>query len=498
MRKILAFTLCAIFVLFTISVRAQVYVSPNGNDANDGSIDKPFKTISRALASVSAGDTVYLREGVYELSSTIKTNTNGSDSNYIKIWAYPGETPELDFSSQSYSSSSRGIQLSKKYWYLKGLKIHNAGDNGIHISGSHNIVEDCILYDNKDTGLQISNGGSYNLIINCDSYGNYDSGSHGENADGFAAKLEIGPGNEFRGCRAYDNSDDGWDCYESSEKIIFDSCWSFRNGYNIWGDSNFQGDGNGFKVGGNYIPGPHVLTRCIAFDNRGKGFDQNHNTAGVTLYNCTAYRNKGYNFSFYETPDTLTNDLRNNISYDGSVRIDDTALQINNSWQGFSVTSDDFTSLDTSAATNPRTPDWKLPEISFLRLSQGSSLIDAGIDVGLAYEGTAPDLGAFEYGTATAVKNYTFSKALAFELYQNYPNPFNPSTTISFSVQKESYISLKVYNAIGKEVAALIKGNKPAGEYHINFNAGNFSSGIYFYKLSAGSFTMIKKMILLK
>ncbi|MDO8550214.1 MAG: T9SS type A sorting domain-containing protein [Ignavibacteria bacterium] len=103
--------------------------------------------------------------------------------------------------------------------------------------------------------------------------------------------------------------------------------------------------------------------------------------------------------------------------------------------------------------------------------------------------------GQFEYSEAIELE---ISPPLIFDLEQNYPNPFNPSTKISYSVPKSGYVSLKVYNALGQEVAALVNGIKEAGNHKIDFNASNLNSGIYFYKLEAGDFTQVKKMTLIK
>jgi len=85
-----------------------------------------------------------------------------------------------------------------------------------------------------------------------------------------------------------------------------------------------------------------------------------------------------------------------------------------------------------------------------------------------------------------------------FSLEQNYPNPFNPSTTISFSIPKEDFVSLKVFNSLGEEIAELVNETKPAGNYSFTFDANGLSSGIYLYKISAGNFVETKKMILIK
>jgi len=91
-----------------------------------------------------------------------------------------------------------------------------------------------------------------------------------------------------------------------------------------------------------------------------------------------------------------------------------------------------------------------------------------------------------------------------FELKQNYPNPFNPNTTLSFVIGHLSFVTLKIYDILGREIAILVSEEKPAGEYEVEFNASNpasgtgLSSGIYFYVLNAGGRTLSKKMCLIK
>ncbi len=85
-----------------------------------------------------------------------------------------------------------------------------------------------------------------------------------------------------------------------------------------------------------------------------------------------------------------------------------------------------------------------------------------------------------------------------FSLNQNYPNPFNPSTVIDFAVPKTAFVTVKVYDLMGKEVKTLVNETKQAGYYSLNFNASNLTSGVYFYKITAGDFTASKKMMLVK
>ncbi|MBE2217818.1 MAG: T9SS type A sorting domain-containing protein [Ignavibacteria bacterium] len=103
---------------------------------------------------------------------------------------------------------------------------------------------------------------------------------------------------------------------------------------------------------------------------------------------------------------------------------------------------------------------------------------------------TAGTRESFDFTDLTTPKSY--------ELSQNYPNPFNPSTTIEFSVPKDAAVTLKIYDVLGKEVATLVNEQKPTGTYIVNWNASNFSSGLYFYKLTAGDFNQTKKMFLVK
>ena len=103
--------------------------------------------------------------------------------------------------------------------------------------------------------------------------------------------------------------------------------------------------------------------------------------------------------------------------------------------------------------------------------------------------------GTFEYSNAIEVEITTLTE---FSLEQNYPNPFNPTTLITFGLQEKSIVSLKVFNLIGEEVALLLNEEKAAGVHTLTFNSESLPSGVYFYKLQAGSFTQTKKMILLR
>ncbi len=100
--------------------------------------------------------------------------------------------------------------------------------------------------------------------------------------------------------------------------------------------------------------------------------------------------------------------------------------------------------------------------------------------------------------SVTSVKNLEDALPNRFTLEQNYPNPFNPSTKIQFSIPSQEHVSLKIYDALGREVKNIINANLAAGSYSLDFDASRLSSGVYYYRVEAGSFVQMKKMILTK
>jgi len=413
------FVLCVLFAACS-AYCSTYFVDPNGNDTTgNGSIGSPFKTIPKAVSLVVAGDTIYLRGGTHNYSATITLSTSGSSGNLITLQNYQDEIPILDFTLQPNADAYPGIALTGNYWYLKGFIIQYAGFNGVRVTGAHNILERLITRSNGDTGLHLHAPAADNKVINCDSYLNYDPEEGGQDADGFGAKgptggaSSLGAGNEFHGCRAWNNSDDGFDFWWAGAAVIVEDCWAWRNGDDVWGDGGFTGNGNGFKLG--HGGGAHKLIRCIAYDHKTHGIDLNGNTSGVTIYNCTCVSSAGYNFFFDEH--SSIHKMRNNLSHLGSVTIYDEIDDTYNSWNGFTVTNADFVSLDpkmnditnpdtySNADSNgidrPRGPNGELPKLAFLRLAAASSLIDAGIDVGEPFVGDGPDLGAFEHADLT-------------------------------------------------------------------------------------------------
>jgi len=382
----------------SVTPRASSYVS------SDATVVDSASEIISAIKNASAGDVIYVRSGTYYFSEAVDLTANGKSGSAITLRKYPTDSsrPVFNFSSESEKSSNRGLELSGNYWYIYGIDVQYAGDNGMHISGNHNIVEFSTFSHCADTGLQLDSGASYNLIKNVDSYYNADSSL--ENADGFAAKLGIGEGNKFYGCRAWNNLDDGYDGYlrgANGVTTTYEHCWAIRNGYLESGDGS-GGDGNGFKTGGSdnkKLKHNAIYTNSIAAGNAEDGFDHNSNRGTVTIYNGVGYKN-GRNFGFSSKNPLKKLTIKNSISYKGSssdtFKASSTSLS-NNSWSGsVSLSSSDFESMDIDDLLSDRQSDGSLPDVQFFHLSNGSDLIDAGTSVGLTYDGDAPDIGAFE------------------------------------------------------------------------------------------------------
>ncbi|WP_210573073.1 carbohydrate-binding protein [Streptomyces sp. GESEQ-4] len=307
----------------TPPVGRALYVAPNGTDSAAGTQAAPT-TLTSAISRISAGGTIYLRGGTYNQASTvtIPAGSNGSASARTTLAAYPGETPVLNFSSQTESSSNRGLQLNASYWHIKGLIVERAGDNGIFVGGSNNVVERTVTRFNRDTGLQLgrmtsttptAQWPSNNLILSAESHDNADS--DGEDADGFAAKLTSGTGNVFRNAVAHNNIDDGWDLYTYADEdpigpVTIEDSLSYENGTLSDGSQAGNGDRNGYKLGGEDVPVNHIVRRSFAVDNGKHGFTYNSNPGSMTISNNVSVDNTERNFNF----DAGTSVFRNNTS----------------------------------------------------------------------------------------------------------------------------------------------------------------------------------------
>jgi hypothetical protein len=427
----------------TVAHAADYYVAPTGDDSAAGTEAAPWASMAHAQSVAVGGDTVHFRGGTYSYTAgtstcssqtatinAIQLNKSGSADKLIHYVAYAGEKPAFDFSGIKDSCRVTGIRVTGSYLHLEGLEIRGVPQNntanheswGVWNSGSNNVFELLDLHDNMGPGLFIQDGGN-NLVLNCDSHDNYDPNSStgpGTNADGFGCHIGAsGKGNVFRGCRAWYNSDDGYDLIQAQVPVTIENCWSFSNGYRSGTTTSSGGDGNGFK-GGGYgspptnvptTPPQHTIRNCVSFRNRASGFYANHHPVANFWYNDTAYDNKSANFNMLGLDGSTAINvgvLRNCLAFTGTALANGSGGMVDdqfNSWDaslGVSVSAADFQNTDVTGWDAPRQADGSLPVLTSLHLASGSDLIDAGTDVGLPFAGKAPDLGAFETGLAAS------------------------------------------------------------------------------------------------
>jgi hypothetical protein len=487
-RSFCLFILLFFLVAPSIVYSQPYYVSTTGSDSNAGTQASPFLTIEKAVSKVIAGQTIYVRGGTYNLTATISLTGSGTPSGKIYLLAYSGELPVLNFSGQA--SGSKGIKLSGSYWCIKGFDITNAGDNGMDVQGgSYNIIENCAFYRNQDSGLQLDNGAAYDTVINCDSYFNADPPDYGD-ADGFAPKMGVGTGIYFYGCRSWRNCDDGWDGYLRGADDVTTTlvnCWAFENGYFENGtDAGINANGNGFKMGGSddkTLKHNFILKQCLAFNNKAKGFDQNNNKGSMTLYNCSGYNNL---VATYRITQTLAESkvliVKNCIDLDDDAEIGSFATQQTNSWLSpFVITSSDFVSIDPAGTTGARKADGSLPDITYMHLVPGSDMVDAGVDVGLPYAGTAPDLGCFETALTGIEDNYSSTEAVC------YPNPVKSTATLHLNLGSGGHCEIALLDTSGKFIKMLADENMAAGEQYIHIDLSELPDGLYIYRVKMNS-----------
>ncbi|MCX7048084.1 MAG: right-handed parallel beta-helix repeat-containing protein [Candidatus Sumerlaeota bacterium] len=438
-RRIAAFILFSLWVAAGVCLHAATFfVAPEGKDTGAGTKENPFATIQRAQEAAASGDTVFIRGGAYVMRESqiakkqriwayvINLDKSGTADKPITYSAFENERPVFDFSLvKPEGLRVNAFNVSASWVRIKGLEV-----TGVQVTikghtqsicfandGSHNIYERLVMHDGQAIGIY-SVKGSDNLFLNCDAYRNHDFTSEdgkGGNVDGFGCHPpKGGSGNVFRGCRAWFNSDDGFDCIGAYESVTFENCWAFYSGFS----PAFErlGDGNGFKAGGYgsmpaaQLPNPiprHTIRFCLAVRNKASGFYANHHPGGCDWIGNTAYRN-GTNFNMLgRLGDNRTDlpgcghKLRNNLGFKGGRELSNLDASksdsVGNSFDlSLGASDKDFISLDEAQLVMPRQANGDLPVITFLHLANGSSLIDKGVDAGFSSRGASPDLGAFE------------------------------------------------------------------------------------------------------
>lgn len=434
----------------TPAAGGDVFVATTGSDVTgDGSIENPYATIQKGVDELGAGDTLYIRGGIYYITGSDSEGVtvdnsypDGSSGNLTSVMAYDNILTNpviIDCDGQSAAESHYGMLIEDvSYWYFYGITVryvyeYNEGQyfgQGVWTTDLSNVTFERCTVHNSAHGFFIQNGTGHEFI-NCDAHDNANWGNSdpGGYADGFVCNLGSGTNTAlFQGCRSWNNSDDGFDCYGSSGYITWNRCWAWNNGYGNEYNDNVDGNGAGFKFGANThsleSQPQRMVYNCLSWSNKVAGYDKSVDgeyEMTVHFYNNVAYLNgendgaeNGSAFSFDHSE--VADIFRNNIAFgnydfytlgDGSMTIDHNNFDEDDEYGEFTVSSSDFVSVDDSDADNARESDGSLPEIDFLHLTNSANaianIINGGVDVDLDYDGdgnawdATPSMGAFEY-----------------------------------------------------------------------------------------------------
>ncbi len=549
------------------------YISPEGNDATgNGSFEQPWYNLGKAVSVAQAGDVIFCRGGRYKMSwrgidskLTIRLVQSGTADQPIVISSYEAEVPVFDFEQQlldcnrsTKNVGDRGIHLTGDHWILFGLHIMHAADNAIKLEGSYNRVERCEFCYNLDSGIQLGFGHkfsdsgfgnendgthcAYNDIIDCDSHHNCDcDANYGSDADGFACKMHNGKGNRFIRCRAWRNSDDAWDLFETDYDVVLVECWAWMSGVasdHLWvkdyldTSASFSGNGNGIKLGGNGTGGNskgiHYAYNCVAFGcNKSgsvKGFDCNSHQGGHVLINCLAFDN-GYDYMFESGGSDANTHFINNVCFGRQeicVGDDDhnaiITLPSKNAWSNNLVRNfsrDDYQSLSEEDALAPRRADGSMPT-RFARLNPQSLLIDAAVVPNTAYTarlaevyadypflqqsiyGEGRDLGPYELPVGEEINTATqqiISPDANGGLQVMHGNNAD-ELILRYSVPSDGKVELSVYSINGQCTYSLPLPAATNGVlYYQPFNTASLPSGMYVVLLRAGNYTANAKLL---
>ncbi|WAU83180.1 right-handed parallel beta-helix repeat-containing protein [Streptomyces sp. Qhu-G9] len=359
----------------------DLYVATSGSDSNPGTLAAPLKTIQRAVDLAQAGVTIQVRGGTYAPSTNIQLIKSGTAGQPITLRGYNGERVVIDGENMPYTPGAvdstipraqRGaVHIEGEHWRLVGLEIIHGPYGVFGLDTGSNVFERLVTRDNYESGFHLQGSSGNNQILNLDSYGNRDPRKNGESADGLAIKEGSGSGNVVRGARLWNNADDGLDFWMFADSpILVENSLAWGNGFNRWNLPDYQGDGNGFKMGGNGVAADHTVRNSMAWDNSAGGFVDNNNPGRMKIDHCTAWRHPKTGFNFNRSASTLTKNLA--VDNGTNASLGSTSTGSGNSWNLGGSWS--FANTDARAITGPRTTAGAIPSSTFLRPDNGADV----------------------------------------------------------------------------------------------------------------------------
>ncbi len=306
-------------------------------DTSDGVVVDNFDDFKTEIAKKN--NKIYVK-GTIMCTENVKLSLSNANTEIYGLTNEDGTAATLDFapfrdSLTKRGSGGTGLTMSGSYYTFRNIIIQNAGDCGIRITGSgagYSTFENCVFRYNNNSGVSVTNGGSHNTFRFVDSYRNGDLvQKNGADADGFSVKLNAGAENNFYNCRAWENSDDGWDSYDRGTPYIgsveYVECLAWNNGnpYVFTGEYDYE---HGFALDKNLLYVQAVLENY-------PDFEEQYNAHSITswpqvtvklLGTSNNYANihstswagnpNGFKFGSAETPSSSYRYIKNCIAFD--------------------------------------------------------------------------------------------------------------------------------------------------------------------------------------
>lgn len=538
MKKMPLLLLIPVILLFPKSGFTTTYYvdknHPSSSNANPGtSVNLPWSTIQHAADVLTAGDTVFIRNGTY-YEHVEPVNSGDSITGYIIYSAFPGEHPAIDTTSVGGNHNGFVIYL-KSYIKLLGMEVRNWWDNGIMVNASDHIeISDCEVHHcGGSIGMgegthdfELNNVVMHHFILfgfdaspaggdpccngvfnDCVAYTGQDTT---QNVDGFALGHGTQSNFVFNRCKVYDVFD-GFDM--SSRNTTLNRCAS----YNTWNA--------GFKLWQSNIR----LVNCLCYHNQGAGayVAWSGTPKAVTLQNCDFVGATTFNVWIENSQDTLNmynciiaggdnialafeqmgtdnyhgdyNVFHNNdpgraitVGYTDEFTLNDIA---SGAWTAYS--SEDAHSI---VSNNPDSDLFINSAVWDLQLRYNSIAIDAGTNTNAPSEdydgyprpyGATTDIGTYEWHPGMGINIQNFIPGL----FNIFPNPVDENITISTDICESGEYTLSLLDYTGKEIFCFYKGKIVKGNFTKTYNLSNISDGIYLLTLSSDNFSGTFRLI---